>query len=557
MQDFMIMLLICSVTMSALALLYMMATPLLAKYYSEKGLYYAWFVIVIGLIFPFRPQWDSAIVKVDIPIERTMNIAQIGGETPATIPMTMPIDTVALSPGAFSISWWQIGFAVWLAGMLVFLAYHIIKHYYCMKMAQRWSENITNEQVLTLFQSLKEEMGITQKIELYLCSSVGSPMMIGFIKPRIFLPTISFAQDELRFILKHELVHHKRKDLLYKYLVLVVAAIHWFNPVVYLVVKAINELCEMSCDTEVVKGADADTRQHYSETIIGVVKYRSNLQTVLSTHFYGGKKGMKNRISSIMDTSKKKAGSAIICMAIVITIGTGFAFAATANTAEAVEAVNTAYANVAANSITLMSPETTEQRAERFEVYKEFGLTYDTISSELYFNGELIRYFEDYFPVTSDGNAGINYFNENGTIDIHGVRDLSQIAYNDNGSYDPSGKLIGVEPYSQAEFDAKDISNLKNHYSTGSDTFKSTADDGSSVLSVSYAGEKSMSRSGTSGFSSGRRIDVDMSNNGLQSTQTQSPSSTEHLASVEILGITFEGYISKEGGEISISRAVS
>jgi len=42
------------------------------------------------------------------------------------------------------------------------------------------------------------------------------------------------------------------------------------------------------------------------------------------------------------------------------------------------------------------------------------------------------------------------------------VRDLSQIVHNIDGSFDPSGKLIGVEPRSQAEFDARDINNLNN-----------------------------------------------------------------------------------------------
>jgi len=131
--------------------------------------------------------------------------------------------------------------------------------------------------------------------------------MIGFVNPRILLPKSDIEEDELRFILRHELVHYKRKDLWYKCLVLIATAIHWFNPIVYLMAEAIDILCEMSCDAEVIRSTDADTRQHYSETIIGVVKYQSKMKTALSTNFYGGKKGMKNRIFSIMDTGKKRA----------------------------------------------------------------------------------------------------------------------------------------------------------------------------------------------------------------------------------------------------------
>ena len=317
MQNFLITLLTCSVAMSALALIYMACTPFLIKRYSEKGHYYAWLVVVIGLIVPFRPQWN------------VVPIFQIGNDTSISIAQT--IENAALYSAVPSISRWQIAAMVWLAGVIIFLSCHAIKHYRFVKMTNRWSVGITDEQTLALIQSLKEEMGIAKRIELYVCSCVGSPMMISFVKPRIFLPTTELAHDELRFIFKHELVHYKRKDLLYKYMVLAATAIHWFNPVVYLVAKEIANLCEMSCDAEVVKNADADTRQFYSEAIIGVVKYQSKLKTVLSTNYYGGKKGMRNRISSIMDMNNKKAGIAIVCMALVITLGTGVVFAANVN----------------------------------------------------------------------------------------------------------------------------------------------------------------------------------------------------------------------------------
>ena len=67
MKGFMVMLLICSVTMSAAALFYMAATPLLAKHYSVKARYYSWLVIIIGLIIPFRPKFGNALVRVNVP----------------------------------------------------------------------------------------------------------------------------------------------------------------------------------------------------------------------------------------------------------------------------------------------------------------------------------------------------------------------------------------------------------------------------------------------------------------------------------------------------------
>jgi len=70
--------------------------------------------------------------------------------------------------------------------------------------------------------------------------------------------------------------------------------------------KTIDIQCELSCDAEVVRTKGSYTRKQYSETMIGVIRYQSKLKTVFSTNYYGGKKDMKKRRVSIMDTTRKK-----------------------------------------------------------------------------------------------------------------------------------------------------------------------------------------------------------------------------------------------------------
>lgn len=77
-------------------------------------------------------------------------------------------------------------------------------------------------------------------------------MLVGFFHPAILLPPVKFAGDELSLILKHELIHFKRHDLWYKALILEATALHWFNPVVYLMAKAAAVQCEISCDALVL-----------------------------------------------------------------------------------------------------------------------------------------------------------------------------------------------------------------------------------------------------------------------------------------------------------------
>ncbi|MDO4274373.1 MAG: M56 family metallopeptidase [Eubacteriales bacterium] len=417
MQNFIIRLLICSLTMSALALLYMAVTPLLAKRYSVIGGYYAWLVIVLGLIIPFRPHFTNAFVKVNIPGNTPLPITRSGS---VTSPAPVHIDQ-ALPSAMPDISVWQAAMAVWLAGMIIFLAYHIMKHYRFLKLTARWSENITDQETLTLFQNLKAEMGVPQNIGLQFCDSIGSPMMTGFVNSRILLPAAEFAKDELYFILKHELVHYKQKDLWYKGLVLLATAVHWFNPVVYLMSKAINIQCELSCDEKVVRGTNTAARQFYSETIIGVVRYQSKLKTALSTNFYGGIKGMKKRIFSIMDMNRKKAGIGVLCSVLFLTLGTGVVFAAN----EEIE--NISETSASNTEVTPWISASFLPDPGIYSAYSSFGITISDDGTQLLYQGQPVRLFVDEKAATNTF-----YINSSGDVNLSAVR-------ND------AGEITGIE----------------------------------------------------------------------------------------------------------------
>ena len=99
---------------------------------------------------------------------------------------------------------------------------------------------------------------------------------------------------------------------------------------------------------------------------------------------------------------------------------------------------------------------------EIFKPYEQFGLVYNADKNELQYNGKLVRWFEDYYTIPDEGQAGNDFFNEHGVVDVYAVRDFTNIAYYEDGSFDPSGKLIGVKEFSEEEFAARDIESIKN-----------------------------------------------------------------------------------------------
>ena len=319
MQMFLTALLECSVVMSVISFAYMVTIPFLSKRYSAKWLYYIWLVIIVGWVFPFRPHFNINLFTIQIPRVQVIDTEYINvGE---------PLKIITTETGAPSISIWWVIVSIWAICAIGIIAYNVWQHCQFSKMISRWSEDLEDPCALELLNTLRSEMKIKTHVGLKTCSVIYTPMMIGFFRPIILLPSIKITSDELTFILRHELVHLKRNDLWYKVLVLLATAIHWFNPVIYIIAKAIAVQCEISCDEQLMKETSLEQRKQYGETIIGIIRSGIGLKTALSTNFCKDRSSTKARIFHIMDARKKKSAITVLCVALITMMGSGMVFA--------------------------------------------------------------------------------------------------------------------------------------------------------------------------------------------------------------------------------------
>ena len=381
-----------SVAMSALILAYLAVTPLLARRYAAKWRYYAWLVIALGLVIPYRPPVEAALVHVDAlaaPRSAPAAPAPVAGiDGPAA---TAPAPDKPLSPSG---SWAKRASGLWLAGAAAFMAFQVFRHYRFVRTARRWSEDVADRRLLRLLRDLKDELGIRRSVAVRVCDCVSVPMLVGFFRPAVLLPRaiLAFgpASEETALILKHELVHLKRRDMWHKGLMMLAAAVHWFNPAVHLMARAASALCEMSCDERVLQGADFRQRKRYCETILRAVRCGNQPGTAFSTHFIGGKRSMKNRIQSVLDTADKKAGFAVLAVVLAATVLAAAAFD-NRSPAEAGRADVEAAGEEAGLSENSMAP------------YAPF---LDSVSNLFYYDGRWVRSLYDEIP----GGRSVLYF---------------------------------------------------------------------------------------------------------------------------------------------------
>ena len=83
--------------------------------------------------------------------------------------------------------------------------------------------------------------------------AIAEPFIRGLRHPVIYLPEKECNEKELEFILMHEYLHWKRKDLWKKFIINIIGMIFWWNPLAYLLCKDLDQIIELNCDNAMSK----------------------------------------------------------------------------------------------------------------------------------------------------------------------------------------------------------------------------------------------------------------------------------------------------------------
>lgn len=319
----------CAVVILIISLL----SSVINRRFTAKWKYFIWIIIAVRLLVPFNPSFDIGQPKIEVNIPNSSVTVPSVQEPPlqepptATTPpedneYTEPVTKPAQSQTkpAVTVDFGSVLWQFWLVGTAVFLGIHIGSYALFRKKLFRWARPVDpRSQVMLIKDRLQNELDISEDVPVLISAAAASPMMLGFFRSVLVLPHEDYSDTELYFILRHELTHFKRRDIWYKLLMVLANAVHWFNPLVWLMVRESDRDLEISCDSIVVRGADAEGRRFYSQAILSNV-HRQPALTAFTTHFYGGKRSLKERFKNILNTKKRKAG--LLCFgAVILCIG--------------------------------------------------------------------------------------------------------------------------------------------------------------------------------------------------------------------------------------------
>lgn len=161
--------------------------------------------------------------------------------------------------------------AVWLLGFCVLLFRYVRQYCKAIHSVERYAEP-WDERTNALLKQVQQQTRRTIKVHGYTATSVESAFGIGVIRKRIILPNKDYTEAELRYVLLHEYTHFLNHDTVVKLLVTLFCIIFWWNPVVYLLQKDLEQNLEIKCDLSVARTLCSKERVEYLRTILALMK---------------------------------------------------------------------------------------------------------------------------------------------------------------------------------------------------------------------------------------------------------------------------------------------
>ena len=93
-------------------------------------------------------------------------------------------------------------------------------------------------------------------VEIRILAGLRGPVAAGVWRRVVFVPDgwNEWPESSRRMVLDHELTHHRRRDLLWRWVAELACAVHWFNPAVTWMARRLAVQCEFACDAAVLRG---------------------------------------------------------------------------------------------------------------------------------------------------------------------------------------------------------------------------------------------------------------------------------------------------------------
>ena len=457
---------------SVCILLFLAAGPLLSKHFTPRWRYCAWGVLAAVLILfqPFhtmlpKPENWSGLIQLSIPqavsegaydrentrnrdweeIQKSGNGGR-GAETEnqdgerlrhsvryeneegqmVVIEDNDYVRKVTVGDETtYTVHWTGVAYGAYQAVSVLGVGFVLVRYFWSRRQLLRVSSPAGEEDQAAL-ETARRRTGCDREAELYRCSGIHTPMLMGFLHPVILLPE-DIPAGSLEAALAHELTHLKHRDTWYMLLMTLARCVHWFNPLVWLMVRTARRDMELCCDYDLLNGQGEEARRAYGRAILDQMTGRDRGFSGLTTGFSGSKKEVFARFRAMMDTAPKRKGRALLALAAAAIVLSGSLVACQAETQPQTWTAWVDAMDLEERTVTYtLLVDSMGEDMERTAPLAEDAQLLHTYEGEAYpLNPETLRYTQD---MAQDGLIG--------TVELNGRGEVVRVQLNVSSQLD-------------------------------------------------------------------------------------------------------------------------
>lgn len=145
--------------------------------------------------------------------------------------------------------------AIWLCGALLLLSRYALQYRKAIRAARQ--AKLWDSRTASLLTKIQRQTGRTVNVCGRTAANIESAFGVGVLRRYIILPDKMYTDTELYYILLHEYTHFCNRDTAVKLLVTLFCIVFWWNPVVYLLQKDLEQTLELKCDRAIAQTLNA------------------------------------------------------------------------------------------------------------------------------------------------------------------------------------------------------------------------------------------------------------------------------------------------------------
>lgn len=254
-------------------------------------------LLSVAILYWMRKKGNYSLINISVLIVFLL-LSTLRLTLPVEFPFTKTIFITEIFPplirflyeprdlGPVSLTLWDLFFAVWIIGCIIESVRFFFS--YC-RFATFMSRAVPFEQPLpkSVLNRLESDGLLSDRHSFYRLPAGTSPCCTGVFKCKIFLPDSTFTEEELYYVLRHELAHCRSHDLFSKTILEIIRIFQWWNPLVFWIRNTTFQLIEMRADKMAIQGFTKEQIADYASCLLKCAYLERTHVSLSQTNLHG------------------------------------------------------------------------------------------------------------------------------------------------------------------------------------------------------------------------------------------------------------------------------